>query len=146
MLSYSVLLARQWIHVSASVTNFTRFLREGGLWETKQHAGQLGDCGPFEAQRRRPGDCARLRRNFARPREHQQPRAQLRLAALVSATGNITIITLDHMRKIMNNALVRSIGHFDNGIDLAGLDDLKGMKVHNNKLRKTYASSALVTV
>merc|ERR1712070_1156727 len=39
----------------------------------------------------------------------------------VSATGNKDIITLDHMKKMKNNAIVGNIGHFDNEIDMAGL-------------------------
>merc|ERR1712160_136591 len=38
-----------------------------------------------------------------------------------SATGNFNIITLEHMKKMKNNAIVGNIGHFDNGIDMAGL-------------------------
>ena len=34
----------------------------------------------------------------------------------VTATGNKDIITLDHMRKMKNNAIVCNIGHFDNEI------------------------------
>merc|ERR1712011_52135 len=45
--------------------------------------------------------------------------------------GNI--ITLDHMKKMKNNAIVGNIGHFDNEIDMAGLEGLEGMKVDNIK-------------
>merc|ERR1711977_720088 len=50
-----------------------------------------------------------------------------------SATGNFNIITLDHMKKMKNNAIVGNIGHFDNEIDMAGLEGLAGMKVENIK-------------
>merc|ERR1712022_110981 len=51
-----------------------------------------------------------------------------------SATGNFNIITLDHMKKMKNNAIVGNIGHFDNEIDMAGLEDEKnGIKVENIK-------------
>src|SRR6266542_3058973 len=43
----------------------------------------------------------------------------------VSATGNIDVITLDHMRRMKNQAIVCNIGHFDNEIDVAGLKQLK---------------------
>merc|ERR1712160_121809 len=36
-----------------------------------------------------------------------------------SATGNFDIITLEHMKKMKNNAIVGNIGHFDNEIVLA---------------------------
>merc|ERR1712224_272529 len=50
-----------------------------------------------------------------------------------SATGNFNIITLDHMKKMKNNAIVGNIGHFDNEIDMAGLENMAGMKVENIK-------------
>jgi len=51
----------------------------------------------------------------------------------VSSTGNFDIITLDHMKKMKNNAIVGNIGHFDNEIDMAGLEKMEGMKVENIK-------------
>ena len=39
----------------------------------------------------------------------------------VTATGNIDVITHDHMKRMKNNAIVCNIGHFDNEIDVAGL-------------------------
>merc|ERR1712084_122273 len=51
-----------------------------------------------------------------------------------SATGNFNIITLEHMKKMKNNAIVGNIGHFDNEIDMAGIEDEKnGIKVENIK-------------
>merc|ERR1711920_28952 len=50
-----------------------------------------------------------------------------------SATGNYDIITLDHMKKMKNNAIVGNIGHFDNEIDMAGLENFPGIKVENIK-------------
>merc|ERR1712012_137317 len=50
-----------------------------------------------------------------------------------TATGNKNIITLEHMKKMKNNAIVGNIGHFDNEIDMAGLEGLEGMKVDNIK-------------
>merc|ERR1712178_249514 len=50
-----------------------------------------------------------------------------------SATGNYDIITLEHMKKMKNNAIVGNIGHFDNEIDMAGLEGLEGIKVENIK-------------
>ena len=40
----------------------------------------------------------------------------------VTATGNKDIILLEQMRKMKNNAIVCNIGHFDNEIDMAGLE------------------------
>jgi adenosylhomocysteinase len=39
----------------------------------------------------------------------------------VSATGNLHVITHEHMKKMKNNAIVCNIGHFDNEIDVAAL-------------------------
>jgi adenosylhomocysteinase len=39
----------------------------------------------------------------------------------VTATGNVDVITVDHMRKMKDCAIVGNIGHFDNEIDMAGL-------------------------
>merc|ERR1719326_229397 len=41
-----------------------------------------------------------------------------------SATGNYDIITLEHMKKMKNNAIMGNIGHFDNEIDMAGLEGM----------------------
>jgi len=50
-----------------------------------------------------------------------------------SATGNFNIITLEHMKKMKNNAIVGNIGHFDNEIDMNGLEKMEGIKVENIK-------------
>jgi adenosylhomocysteinase len=39
----------------------------------------------------------------------------------VTATGNKSVITFDHMRRMKDQAIVCNIGHFDNEIDVAGL-------------------------
>merc|ERR1712124_32675 len=51
----------------------------------------------------------------------------------VTTTGNFNIITLEHMKKMKNNAIVGNIGHFDNEIDMAGLEGMPGVKVENIK-------------
>ena len=43
----------------------------------------------------------------------------------VTATGNVDVITRDHMIRMKHNAIVCNIGHFDNEIDVAGIQDLK---------------------
>ena len=57
--------------------------------------------------------------------------------------GSFNIITSDHVKKTMNNATVRNIGHFDNGIDLAGSGSLKGKKVDNIKPQKIVWSASV---
>merc|ERR1712050_592185 len=50
-----------------------------------------------------------------------------------STTGNKNIITLEHMKKMKNNAIVGNIGHFDNEIEMAELEGFPGIKVENIK-------------
>lgn len=40
----------------------------------------------------------------------------------VTATGNCSVITYDHMQRMKDQAIVCNIGHFDNEIDVADLD------------------------
>merc|ERR1712176_1161837 len=51
----------------------------------------------------------------------------------VSTTGNFNIITVEHMKKMRNNANAGNIGHFDNEIDMAGLEGRAGVKCENIK-------------
>merc|ERR1711939_1086351 len=51
----------------------------------------------------------------------------------VSTTGNYKIITLEAMKKMKNNAIVGTIGHFDNEIEMDALEGLPGIKVENIK-------------
>merc|ERR1719453_2723782 len=46
----------------------------------------------------------------------------------VTATGNKGIIMAHHMAQMKNNAIVGNIGHFDNEIDMDGLDAYPGIK------------------
>ena len=48
----------------------------------------------------------------------------------VTTTGNIAVITLDHMREMKDRAIVCNIGHFDSEI---AIDDLKNYQWHNVK-------------
>ncbi|WP_259781691.1 adenosylhomocysteinase [Aestuariispira ectoiniformans] len=43
----------------------------------------------------------------------------------VTTTGNIDIITVDHVRAMKDRAIVCNIGHFDNEIQVAGLKNFK---------------------
>jgi len=51
----------------------------------------------------------------------------------VTTTGNFKIITLEHMKKMKNNAIVGNIGHFDNEIEMEALEGMPGIKVENIK-------------
>ncbi len=46
----------------------------------------------------------------------------------VTATGNRDIITADHMARMKHQAIVGNIGHFDNEIDMAGLEAVPGVR------------------
>ncbi len=43
----------------------------------------------------------------------------------VTATGNVDVITVDHMRAMKDRAIVANIGHFDSEIQVAGLRNFK---------------------
>jgi adenosylhomocysteinase len=58
--------------------------------------------------------------------EDAAPRADI----FVTATGNIDVITVEHMRAMKDRAIVCNIGHFDSEIQVAGL---KNFKWHNVK-------------
>ena len=51
----------------------------------------------------------------------------------ITATGNRDIVTVDHMRRMKDKAIVANIGHFDNEIDMAGIAKDKGVRRHNIK-------------
>ncbi|MFT3900772.1 MAG: adenosylhomocysteinase [Gordonia sp. (in: high G+C Gram-positive bacteria)] len=52
---------------------------------------------------------------------------------VITSTGNLGIITFAHMQKMKNQAILGNIGHFDNEIDMAGLESAPGMKRINIK-------------
>jgi len=58
--------------------------------------------------------------------EDAAPKADI----FVTATGNIDIITIEHMRAMKDRAIVCNIGHFDSEIQIAAL---KNLKWHNIK-------------
>ena len=53
----------------------------------------------------------------------------------ITATGNKNIITVDHMRRMKDKAIVGNIGHFDNEIDMAGL---KKQGITRNNIKPQY--------
>jgi len=58
--------------------------------------------------------------------EDAAPRADI----FVTATGNLDVITVDHMRQMKDRAIVCNIGHFDSEIQVAAL---KNFRWHNVK-------------
>jgi adenosylhomocysteinase len=57
--------------------------------------------------------------------EEAAPRADI----FCTATGNVDVITIEHMRKMKHRAIVCNIGHFDSEIQVAALKNLKWMNV-----------------
>jgi adenosylhomocysteinase len=53
--------------------------------------------------------------------EEAAPRADI----FVTATGNVDVITIEHMRKMKDRAIVCNIGHFDSEIQVHALKNLK---------------------
>lgn len=51
----------------------------------------------------------------------------------VTATGNRDIITIEHMEKMKDQAIICNIGHFDNEIQVDALNDYKGIRKINIK-------------
>lgn len=51
----------------------------------------------------------------------------------VTATGNKDVITVDHMRKMKDKAIVSNIGHFDNEIQVEKLEESKDVEKINIK-------------
>ena len=51
----------------------------------------------------------------------------------VTTTGNRDIISADHMGAMKHNAIVCNIGHFDNEIDMSGLEKLSDVQRRNIK-------------
>ena len=57
--------------------------------------------------------------------EDAAPRADI----FVTATGNVDVITIEHMRAMKDRAIVCNIGHFDSEIQVAGLRNYKWSNV-----------------
>jgi adenosylhomocysteinase len=51
----------------------------------------------------------------------------------ITATGNKDVISVEHMSAMKHQAIVGNIGHFDNEIDIAGLQQYPGIKRRNIK-------------
>jgi adenosylhomocysteinase len=52
---------------------------------------------------------------------------------IITATGNKDIVTVDHMARMKHQAILGNIGHFDNEIDMAGLERRSGARRLNIK-------------
>jgi adenosylhomocysteinase len=55
--------------------------------------------------------------------------AATRADIFVTATGNMDVITVDHMRAMKNMAIVCNIGHFDSEIQIAALNNMKWTEI-----------------
>jgi adenosylhomocysteinase len=52
---------------------------------------------------------------------------------IITATGNKDVVSVDQMRRMRHNAILGNIGHFDNEIDMAGLESYPGVRRTNVK-------------
>ena len=52
---------------------------------------------------------------------------------IITATGNKDVVTVEHMARMKNQAILGNIGHFDNEIDMAGLTRFPGVRRINIK-------------
>jgi adenosylhomocysteinase len=52
---------------------------------------------------------------------------------IITATGNKDVVTVDQMARMKHQAIVGNIGHFDNEIDMAGLENFPGVGRKNVK-------------
>ena len=57
--------------------------------------------------------------------EDAAPRADI----FVTATGNLDVITIEHMRKMKDRAIVANIGHFDSEIQVSALRNYKWVNI-----------------
>ena len=51
----------------------------------------------------------------------------------ITTTGNFRVLTVDHMVRMKDKAIIGNIGHFDNEIDMAGLATMSGIQKRNIK-------------
>src|SRR3546814_3330509 len=63
--------------------------------------------------------------------EEAAPRADI----FVTATGNVDVITVDHMRAMKDRAIVCNIGHFDSEIQVGALRNFKRSEEHTSELQ-----------
>jgi adenosylhomocysteinase len=56
----------------------------------------------------------------------------------ITATGNKDILTVDHMARMKDKAIVANIGHFDNEIDMAGLKKAEATGLRRVNIKPQY--------
>ncbi|WP_145137681.1 adenosylhomocysteinase [Roseomonas gilardii] len=74
--------------------------------------------------------------------EDAAPRADI----FVTATGNVDVITIDHMRAMKHRAIVCNIGHFDSEIQVAALKNLKWSNVKPQVDEITFPDGKAITL
>jgi adenosylhomocysteinase len=68
---------------------------------------------------------------------------------VITATGNKDVVTVDQMSRMKHQAILGNIGHFDNEIDMAGLESYPGVERKNVKLQVdlwTFATGTSIIV
>lgn len=74
--------------------------------------------------------------------EDAAPRADI----FVTATGNVDVITIEHMRAMKHRAIVCNIGHFDSEIQVAALKNLKWSNVKPQVDEITFPDGKAITL
>ena len=95
----------------------------------------FGDVGKGSAASLRQAGCrvwcrrsirsARCRRRWKATRSSPWKTPRRAPTSSCTATGNLDVITIEHMRKMKDRAIVCNIGHFDSEIQVAELKNLK---------------------
>src|SRR6202000_33305 len=108
---------------------------DGMMWDKVAMVAGLGDVGKGSAASLRQAGCrvmvseidpicalqAAMEGYEVVTMDEAAPRAEI----FVTATGNLDVITLEHMRAMKDRAIVCNIGHFDSEIQVAALKNLK---------------------
>ena len=63
----------------------------------------------------------------------------------ITATGCYNVITAEHMARMKHQAIVGNIGHFDNEIDMAGLQKRADVTKTRSSRRSTSGRSPTAT-
>ena len=64
----------------------------------------------------------------------------------VTATGNIDVVTLDHMRKMKDQAIVCNIGHFDSEIQINQLNNMQWEEIKPQVDQVTFPDGKKITI
>ena len=64
---------------------------------------------------------------------------------LITGTGNTRVVTVDHLQNLKHLAIVGNVGHFDDEIDIAGLEAIRVSRRSRSSRRCTSTGCRAVT-